>query len=106
MGATQSVWQGGLDYAKIAWGKVLKDEDKASIYEDVLIKFDNDLGDNNLLYHRSNTRKVTWNTNVGIVNHAQVTHFHWNLEMCGSPRVTPKKFSRSLKMVLKHVPFI
>ena len=58
------------------------------------------LGDSKLLYHRSNTRKVTWNTNVGIVNHAQVTHFHWNLGLCASPGGDPKKiltffFSRS-----------
>ena len=52
----QTLWQGLLDYARIAWERDLKDVENASIYNDVLAKLNMRLGGErgsiNLLSHK------------------------------------------------------
>lgn len=45
----QMIWQGPLDYARIAWEKALKDSTREAIYDDALAKFDATWGGISLL---------------------------------------------------------
>lgn len=66
-----NISQSLLNYARIAWGKALKDSKKESTFDDVLAKFDMvGGGENGLVYHKWNDR-IVWHIrvpNVGIVN--------------------------------------
>lgn len=68
----QTIWNGLLDYARIAWRKALNDSKTKAIGDDVLTKFHTIWGSNNLLYYRSNS-ELMWNNQapcVGLVDHA------------------------------------
>ena len=71
------IWQGLLEFARIAWDIAHKDADRAATYDDMLGNYDKIGGGNELLYHINNTKTMHWNIttpNVGLVNHVQVVH--------------------------------
>lgn len=79
-----------FDYARIYQEKNSKRE--TMIYADVLIKFDATWGNNNILYHRLNS-KTTWNNrapDVGRVNQAYIVH---SSRSCVVPPSLPKRVS-------------
>ena len=63
-----NIWQGLLDYARIAWRKALK-EFKKSTYDDVLAKFDI-VGGVDLSIIDPMIELCGMPANAGLVNHA------------------------------------
>lgn len=47
----QMIWQGVLDYIGTAWDIARKEVDKASNYDDMFGKFDQNWEGNEILYH-------------------------------------------------------
>lgn len=68
------MWQGLLEYTRIAWDIAKKEVDKETIYMDPNRDFNKMWGSHELLYHRdSSTRTIHWNIkvpNVVLVNHS------------------------------------
>lgn len=51
----QTISQGLLDFARIAWVQGIKDSTSEAIYDDVLAKFDGMWGGHELFYRKSNS---------------------------------------------------
>lgn len=66
------IWQSLLEYARILWDVACKDEDRASIYDDVIMNHDKLWGVEELLHHKDGTNTLHWHIrapNIGLVNH-------------------------------------
>lgn len=66
----QLIQQSLLEYTKIAWETTQTSVDKVLIYDDVIGKYNEIWGGNELLYNRDNTRSIHGNIkmpNIGLV---------------------------------------
>ena len=66
------IWQGILEYARIAGDIGYKEANKATNYENILGNMIRYGKQNEIIYKRDNTRTMRWNTkgpNMGLVRH-------------------------------------